>query len=43
MLLMNDKDRAMDDYAIPTLEVVNPSITRPNIQATQFELKPVMF
>ena len=41
--LMDDRDRAIREYAVPILQGLNPSIIRPEIQAPQFELKPVMF
>ncbi len=43
MFLIDDRDRAMNEYAIPTLNGLNPSIIRPNIQANQFELNSMMF
>ncbi|XP_062102932.1 uncharacterized protein LOC133813918 [Humulus lupulus] len=39
----DDRDRAIRKYALPLFNELNPSIVRPEIQAAQFELKPVMF
>ena len=41
--LGDDPNRAIRDYAVPILQGLNPGIVRPEIQAPQFELKPVMF
>ena len=41
--IADDRDRAIRDYAVPMLHGLHPSIVRPEIQAQQFELKPVMF
>jgi len=41
--IVDDKDRAIRQYAAPHFEELNSGIIRPDIQATQFELKPVMF
>ncbi|XP_063946069.1 uncharacterized protein LOC108212402 [Daucus carota subsp. sativus] len=41
--IVDDKDRAIRQYAAPCFEELNSGIIRPDIQATQFELKPVMF
>ena len=43
ILLIDDRDKAMNEYAIPKFERLNPSIIKPNIQVNQFELKPLMF
>ena len=43
LLRAENRDRAIRDYAVPMLEGLNPGIARPEIQAPQFELKPVMF
>ncbi|PON33266.1 hypothetical protein PanWU01x14_354260 [Parasponia andersonii] len=40
--MADDRDRAIREYAIPILNGLNPGIVRPEIQAPQFELKPVM-
>ena len=41
--LADDRNRAIREYAVPALYGLNPGIIRPEIQAPQFELKPVMF
>ncbi|XP_062093483.1 uncharacterized protein LOC133799485 [Humulus lupulus] len=41
--LANDRARAIREYAAPMFNELNPGIVRPEIQAPQFELKPVMF
>ena len=41
--LADDKKGAIREYAVPALYGLNPSIIRPEIQAPQFELKPMMF
>ena len=43
MALADDRNRAIREYAVPALYGLNPGIIRPEIQAPQFELKPVMF
>ena len=43
MTLADDRNRAIREYAVPALYGLNPGIIRPEIQAPQFELKPVMF
>ncbi|XP_024027611.1 uncharacterized protein LOC112093437 [Morus notabilis] len=43
VVIAEDRDRAIRDYAIPMLDGLHPGIVRPEIQATKFELKPVMF
>ncbi|KAL4368363.1 hypothetical protein GQ457_05G021060 [Hibiscus cannabinus] len=37
------RNRPIRDHLLPDLENLNPGIVTPEIQATQFELKPVMF
>ncbi|KAL4368846.1 hypothetical protein GQ457_05G031210 [Hibiscus cannabinus] len=37
------RNRPIRDHLLPDLENLNPGIVNPEIQATQFELKPVMF
>ena len=41
--MADDRDRAIREYAVPVLHGLNSGIVRPEIQAPQFELKPVMF
>ena len=41
--MVDDRDRAIRDFAVPVLDGLNPAIVRPNIEAPHFELKPVMF
>ncbi|KAH9723797.1 hypothetical protein KPL70_007262 [Citrus sinensis] len=41
--MANDIDRAIRDYAVLTPQAIHPGIVRPDIQADNFELKPVMF
>ena len=41
--MADDRDRAIRDYAVLTPQVVHPGIVRPKVEATNFELKPVMF
>ena len=41
--LADDRERAIRAYAHPAVEELNPCIIIPEIQATTFELKPVMF
>ncbi|KAG8491357.1 hypothetical protein CXB51_014478 [Gossypium anomalum] len=43
ILIADDRDRALRQYAIPVFDDLNPGIRRPEIEAQQFELKPVMF
>ena len=43
IMLADDRDRAIREYAIPLFNELNPGIMRPEIEAAQFELKPVMF
>jgi len=42
-VMIDDRDRPIRDHVVPTLDDLNPCIVRPDIQAPQFELKPVMF
>ena len=41
--MANDRDRAIRDYNVLTPQVVHPGIIRPEVDAADFELKPVMF
>ncbi|XP_062085843.1 uncharacterized protein LOC133791950 [Humulus lupulus] len=41
--LADDRARVIREYAAPMFNELNPGIVRPEIQAPQFELKPVMF
>ncbi|KAH9744107.1 hypothetical protein KPL70_003546 [Citrus sinensis] len=41
--MADDRDRAIQDYAVLTPQVVHPGIIRPEVDAANFELKPVMF
>ena len=43
MALADAMNRAITEYAVLALYRLNPGIIRPEIQAPQFELKPVMF
>ena len=43
ILIANDRDRALRQYAVPVFHDLNLSIRRPEIEAQQFELKPIMF
>ena len=43
ILIADDRDRCIRQYAVPLFSELNPEVRRPNIEATQFELKPVMF
>ncbi|XP_062104029.1 uncharacterized protein LOC133815176 [Humulus lupulus] len=43
VIVVDDRDRAIRQYALPLFNELNPGIVRPEIQAAQFELKPVMF
>ncbi|XP_062086155.1 uncharacterized protein LOC133792262 [Humulus lupulus] len=43
IVLADDRTRAIREYAAPMFNELNPGIVRPEIQAPQFELKPVMF
>ncbi|KAH9743430.1 hypothetical protein KPL70_003294 [Citrus sinensis] len=39
----NDRDGAIRDYVVLTPQVVHPGIIRPEVEAVNFELKPMMF
>ena len=39
----DDIDKAIRDYVVLTPQVVHPGIIRPEVDAANFELKPVMF
>ena len=41
--MANDRDRAIRDYTVLTPQVVHLGIIRPEVEAANFELKPVMF
>ena len=41
--MADDRDRAFRDYVVLTAQVVHPGIIRPEVEAANFELKPVMF
>ncbi|XP_062089707.1 uncharacterized protein LOC133796249 [Humulus lupulus] len=41
--MTDDRDRAIRQYALPLFNELNPGSVKPEIQAAQFELKPVMF
>ena len=41
--IADDRDRAIRDYVVLTPQVVHPGIVRPEVEAANFELKPVMF
>ncbi|KAH9725220.1 hypothetical protein KPL70_007791 [Citrus sinensis] len=41
--MANDRDRAIRDYAVLTPQAIHPRIVRLDVQADNFELKPVMF
>ncbi|KAH9679769.1 hypothetical protein KPL71_026264 [Citrus sinensis] len=41
--MADDRDRAIRDYVVLTPQVVHPGIIRPEVEAANFELKPVMF
>ncbi|XP_062075135.1 uncharacterized protein LOC133779158 [Humulus lupulus] len=43
LIVVDDRDCAISQYALPLFNELNLGIIRPEIQATQFELKPVMF
>ncbi|XP_062089610.1 uncharacterized protein LOC133796144 [Humulus lupulus] len=43
VVLADNRARAIREYAAPMFNELNPGIVRPEIQAAQFELKPVMF
>ena len=41
--MADDRDRAIRDYTVLTPQVVHPRIIRPEVEAANFELKPMMF
>ena len=41
--MTNNKNRAIRDYAVLTPQTIHPGIVKPDVQADNFELKPVMF
>ena len=41
--MADDRDKAIKDYVVLTPQVVHPGIVRPEVEAANFELKPVMF
>ena len=41
--MANDRDRAIRYYVVLTLQVIHPEIIRHEVEAANFELKPVMF
>ena len=41
--MADDRDRAIRDYVVLTPQVVHLGIIRPEVEAANFELKPVMF
>ena len=41
--VVDDRDRTIRDYVVLTPQVVHPGIVRPEVEAANFELKPVMF
>ncbi|KAH9680012.1 hypothetical protein KPL71_026373 [Citrus sinensis] len=41
--MADDRDRAIRDYAVLTPQVVHPGIVIPEVEAANFELKPMMF
>ncbi|XP_024042922.1 uncharacterized protein LOC112099709 [Citrus clementina] len=41
--MVDDRDKAIRDYAVLTPQVVHPGIIRLEVEAVNFELKPVMF
>ncbi|KAM6559604.1 uncharacterized protein LOC115712327 [Cannabis sativa] len=43
VIMADDRDQVIRQYAAPLFNELNPGIVRPEIQAPQFELKPVMF
>ena len=40
--MADNRDRAIRDYIVLTLQVIHPGIVKPKVQAANFELKPVM-
>ncbi|MDV3194024.1 MAG: hypothetical protein Q8835_03170 [Sweet potato little leaf phytoplasma] len=43
ILIANDRTRAIRAYFVSMFNELNPGIARPQIQAANFEMKPVMF
>ncbi|KAA3481143.1 gag-asp_proteas domain-containing protein [Gossypium australe] len=43
IVIADDRDRTIRQYVVPLVNELNPRIRRPEIEALQFELKPVMF
>ena len=43
ILIADDRERCIRQYAVPLFSELNPGIRRPNIEATRFELKPMIF
>ena len=41
--MVDDRDRAIRDYVVLTPQVVHLGIIRPEVEAANFEFKPVMF
>ena len=41
--MTDDIDRAIRDYGVLTPQAMHLGIVRPDVQADNFELKPVMF
>ena len=41
--MADDRDRVIRDYTVFTPQAINPEIVRPELQADNFELKPMMF
>ena len=41
--MVDDRDRAIRDYAVLTPQFVHPGIVRPEVEAINFEFKLVMF
>ena len=41
--MADDRDRAIRDYTMLTPQVMHPGIVRLEVQAANFELKPVIF
>ena len=41
--MVDDRDRAIRDYVVLTPQIVYPRIVKPEVEAANFELKPVMF
>ena len=43
ILIANNRDNALRQYAMPVFHDLNPSIKRSKIETQQIKLKPVMF